>query len=136
MSFGHIWNCKEWNLVKNNYSWNWFIWFCKFFGLDFLNFLAHCVLTVNYVASIKVSIFCFEKYFFLRLKNSSLYHNPIVLLSYIVTILSRQYSDNIVIVTILSYMTILDSLGQASTRPPNMLKKEVRLEKTNESARV
>ena len=68
-------------------------------------------LCVNYVASIKVSIFCFEKYFFLWLKNSSLYHNPIVLLSYIVTILSRQYSDNIVIVTILSYCHILDSLS-------------------------
>ena len=47
--------------------------------------------------------------FFLRLKN------PIVFLSYIVTILSRQYSDNIVIVTILSYMTILDSLLATTT---------------------
>ena len=51
----------------------------------------------------------------LRLKNSSLYYIPIVLLSYIVTILSRQYSDNIVIVTILSYMTILDSLPTTTT---------------------
>ena len=37
MIFGHFWNCKKWNLVKKN-SWNWFIWFHKFFGLEFLKF--------------------------------------------------------------------------------------------------
>ena len=34
---------QKWNSAKKNNSWNWFIWFHKFFwpGL-FLNFLAHC----------------------------------------------------------------------------------------------
>ena len=29
--FGHFWNCKKWNLGKQIFSWNWFIWFYEFF---------------------------------------------------------------------------------------------------------